>query len=776
MWGAATFSCARCPNLCLTRSRIVDGHGPDHAPILAVGEAPGRQEDERGIPFVGMSGKLVRAVMAELGATAETVRYTNSVRCWMGDGNRNPTKQEIIACNGWLIAEILECAPKVILTLGKVAEGAVGMLEEVIRGELPQTIIVPAYHPAYLLRNPKLRPRWEDDLKRAILLAKVGPYAYQPRVGVVAAPWVEGEPDWGAEHLGIDSETDDGEEHWSAKLVTWQISDGTRARTYTGGSEWDFMIDLRTEFRRQWEEHGRPKLTLWNSKYDAPVLGLDLREFDKWEDAEIASYVLRKPAGLKNYATEYLGLPMHQIQELIGTGKKRIPYSQARREQFEKAEEYGNRDAVATSRAGEKLFEELAQTPSLERYYREIEKTTTAALLEMEQAGIRVDVDRLTRLSDSLDERIAISRAQLMSDFEVYKPNSTHELAIVMRRMGVILGERTEHGAPSLDKVAMGKYREQAEMEGNLGAVALIDAVMEYRKTTKVKSTYVDALLREKDWEDRIHCRFNQTVTDTNRLSSSKPNLQNIPAEAKMREIGAELRRSFVPAPGYVFVVGDYSQLELRIFAEYTQEPVLLEAFADPTKDVHQMVADEIRLSRDTTKILEYAIIYGCDKEKVAEVAGATNRTEAERILAVINSKVPSLLGWKKRIEEELRMKGFIESLFNWRVYYPLAFSPLSNERAAALREAANMPMQGTAAGIAKIAMREGYRLCQRYDSRLLLQVHDEMVWEVPEAAGVEFAEKMSVIGAECAKGTIGVPLVFACRAGYAWLDAKGGH
>jgi len=236
------------------------------------------------------------------------------------------------------------------------------------------------------------------------------------------------------------------------------------------------------------------------------------------------------------------------------------------------------------------------------------------------------------------------------------------------------------------------------------------------------------------------------------------------------------MRKSFVPRPGYVFVVGDYAQLEMRLFAEYTQEPILLEAFSNPKNDVHQMLADRLGLPRYVCKTIFYGVLYGAEENKVAEVAGARDSDEARHILDTIRNTVPSLLNWRSTIAKQLADKGYIESLFGWRNYYPLYFSPLPNEQSAALREAANMPMQGTAAGLAKIAMRESRDVMQRYEVDMLLQVHDEILWEVPEVAAPMFARRMTEVGSHCGEPTIGVPLIFQCAQGLSWAEAKGEH
>lgn len=728
--------------------------------------------------------------MAELGGQAIDVRYTNAVRCHP-DGNRDPTKEEIANCSGWLIAEIMECQPRVIIAFGKIAQYAIDRILNIITGEIPGLVVVNAWHPAYVLRNPKKRGEWREQIKEAVKLAEVGKFHYEPKVYREAEPWEYGEPDWSAPYIGIDTETDDGEEHWNAQLVCWQVADERQGLLIRGSTKQDFQAYL-SELGTQHPGVGdQVRWGFWNAKYDAPILGVDLRRYETWEDWELGAYVLRLPAGLKNFAHDYLGLPMVPITTLIGTGKKRIPFSAAlygakpgdkgpeiqaaldRGELSPEAVEYGVRDAIATARAGRYVHERLLAEPTLERYYREIEKPTCATLLEMERAGVMVDADALVTLGEEILADMAQAQKELL-DFDLINPNSHPQVEETLKRLGVNLEYNKETGSALLNADMFKVYRAHGVIAKNWDAVACIDTVLDYRKAAKIGSTYIKPLLEHRDSYGRIHARFNQTVTDTNRLSSSNPNLQNIPAEGKMGLIGKRLRQAFIPRPGYVMVVGDYAQLEMRLFAEYTQEPILLEAFADPENDVHQMLADRLGLSRTIAKTIFYGVLYGAEENKVASVVGARDPEEARNVIRTINSTVPSLFGWKKEVAAVLRACGYVETKYGWRNYYPLFFSPLPSESSAAQREAANMYMQGTAATIAKLAMREGRVVAQRYDAELLLQVHDELVYEVPEGAADEFAREMSEVGSQCAKPVIQVPLIFECKTGLSWEQAKG--
>jgi uracil-DNA glycosylase family 4 len=830
--GTATQAkCDRCPALCGSRQNIVEGFGPVAPLIAVVGEAPGREEDKAAIPFVGASGKLLRAVLGEIGLVASEVFYTNAVRCRPED-NRTPTREEWMACGSWLKSELERVRPVVVVAMGRTAADAVNALG--IEAEY-------VYHPAYIMRQGHAkREAWKAELQAIVRRAR----GESEPVAEVAEPWWEGPIDWAHPALAVDTETDSLTEGYGERLVMAQVSDGTGAQVYLEG-----QVESEGALRAIRDRH----VYLWNAKYDAPLLGVDLGDAEKWDDPALMAYVLRyERVGLKELGPKLTGLEMRSIKELLQvykqTGVRRngsvikhkgktnkpwhakigkgthstsyhfyksfatedeanaaldvalaelglpretpvykwvkAPFSAALETRPEEARAYGMLDAVVTARAGALLERELNRLPVLRRYYDEFEKPCVQVLADMERVGVQIDPRELEPLSERLGREIAGADARAREVFGVdpaVNLGSPEQVCNVLMELGYSWKKHTPSGMRlSTDEATLlsltgytvyddpgqGGLKQALEAgEDDRALSHFVGNLLYMREMAKLRSTYVDKLLRVRDQGDRVHARFNGMVTNTDRLSSSEPNLQNIPIRGTLRDA---IRRVFVARDGCCFVKADFSQLEVRIYAHFTQEPVLLRAYQEGL-DVHQSVADELGIPRWRAKNVLFAAIYGAAAAKLAQTAGVT---DAREFLERLRVRLPSILNWHKKIAASLDTRGYVETLFGWRGYYPLWRSPLGKDRAASLREAGNLPIQGTASGIVKRLMIQAAPLARQYQADLVLQVHDEVVYEVPINGAKPFAAQLERLGANVCP-ELSVPLVFEPAIGPNWADVK---
>jgi DNA polymerase-1 len=300
----------------------------------------------------------------------------------------------------------------------------------------------------------------------------------------------------------------------------------------------------------------------------------------------------------------------------------------------------------------------------------------------------------------------------------------------------------------------------------------LVNTILQYREYGKLLSTYCRALREKQDAAGRIHASVNQMVCDTNRFSYSDPNLQNIPARGLL---GAAFRRVFVAGPGKVIVKADFSQLELRILAHYTREPILVEAYcSEPERDIHAAFAAEWGVARSVAKNGVFAMAYMAEAETLARTIGIP-REQIGPFLKEQRARMPALFGgWKQHIRNLLTMQGYVETLYGWRNYYPLYRSPIRSEAEKALREAGNLPIQGTAGGILKkllLAYDDWRHHDGAWDSKFVLMVHDEAVFEVPQEYAPQFARGLEALPKWI--NPLSVPLKLEVQVGKNWGDVR---
>jgi len=448
----------------------------------------------------------------------------------------------------------------------------------------------------------------------------------------------------------------------------------------------------------------------------------------------IAAYLLDpggRGFGLKNLAWRKLGVEMTSISELIGEGRKQKSMAQV---PISAAAPYAVADVEATERLARLLEAELKERQLWDLFV-QVEIPLVEVLVAMEMAGVALDIEHLKQMSRELYLRISSLEGEIYETAgHPFNVSSTQQLGTVLfEELGLPVKARTKTG-----------YSTSAEVLEELrGMHPIIELVLEHRQLSKLKSTYVDALpLLVNPRTGRVHTSYNQTGTVTGRISSSDPNLQNIPIRT---EIGREVRRAFIAEEGCLLLSADYSQVELRIMAHISQDPGLISAF-DRGEDIHASTAAtvmDVPLSQVTpemrriAKSINFGLSYGMGAYGLAQRTGLSHE-EAAEFIANYFARYPKVQEYIEETKRMAREKGYVSTLLGRRRYFPeLQSTSRAHDRVkrAAERMAINMPIQGSAADIIKIAMIRLHRALQEKGlaSRLTLQVHDELVLEVPE-------------------------------------------
>ena len=489
-------------------------------------------------------------------------------------------------------------------------------------------------------------------------------------------------------------------------------------------------------------------------------------------DTMVAAYLLnpgRRGLGLKDLAFELRGIIMTPITDIIGTGKQQITMAQA---PLREVAEYAGADADVTLRLYHTLEPQLLAR-SLDPLMRDVETPLVPVLARMEIAGILLDPDFLRQLGSELDVQLRALEADIYASVgHQFNVNSTKQLGDVLF---------TELKLPSTRRTKTGYSVDAESLENLRGMHAAVDNLLEYRQLSKLKSTYVDGLLQLMEpVSHRIHTSFNQTIASTGRLSSSNPNLQNIPVRT---EVGRRIRRAFLADPGMQLLAADYSQIELRILAHITHEPSLVAAF-EHDEDIHSAtaaqlfkvaLADVTPDQRRLAKTVNFAVLYGQSAFGLARVTGMSNSDAAEFIRNY--EKTFPLV--RKYVEDTLfhaRTEGYVQTLLGRKRYLPDMAGLQVAQRQAAEREAINMPIQGTNADMIKIAMihlDEALRT-RKLRARMILQVHDELVLETPDE---ELREVVDLVRS-CMVGALAlsVPVKVEMKAGRNWYEVQPLH
>jgi len=506
-------------------------------------------------------------------------------------------------------------------------------------------------------------------------------------------------------------------------------------------------------------------------KYDANVLanhGITLRGIH--EDTMLESYVIDSAGSrhdLDTLALKYLGQRTIHFEDIAGKGAKQLTFNQV---PIEQAAPYAAEDAEVTLRLHQHLSAKLDQEPALSALYHELEIPLVSVLSRIERNGALVCRDTLAAHSQELGGRILALESQAHelagAPFNLSSPKQLGEILFNQLELPVL--RKTPKGAPSTAEDVLAELA----LDYPLPAV-----LMEYRGLSKLKSTYTDKLPEMMDPRTgRVHTSYHQAVTATGRLSSSDPNLQNIPIRT---EEGRRIRQAFVAPPGNKIVAADYSQIELRIMAHLSQDAGLLAAFAEGL-DVHSATAAEVfgvgidAVSGDQrrkAKAINFGLIYGMSAFGLGKQLGI-GRNEAQEYIDLYFARYPGVAEYMARTRESAHGTGYVETLRGRRLYLPEINARNRQRQQAAERTAINAPMQGTAADIIKMAMLavDDWLGTSGIDARLIMQVHDELVFEV-EASAVEelcatVTQLMSGVGA------LDVPLLVEAGTGDNWDQA----
>ena len=485
-------------------------------------------------------------------------------------------------------------------------------------------------------------------------------------------------------------------------------------------------------------------------------------------DTMIASYLLNPTKhnhNLSEIAREYLDISMTEYEDVVGTRGRTVTFDEV---DLEKARDYSCADAEVALQLSRLLLPKLAEDGSQD-LYDQVELSLLIVLAKMEMNGVKIDVDLLNDFSKEIENQLQQKMERIYAlAGEEFNINSSQQLGkILFEKLGLPVLKRTKTGY-STDVDVLTKLSPQHDLPLE---------VLSYRNLTKLKSTYVDALPKLVHPETgRVHTSYNQTVTATGRLSSSDPNLQNIPIRA---EEGNRIRQAFIPEKGCQIISADYSQIELRILAHLSQDEVLLKAFQEG-EDIHARTASEVfhvpmegvtPQMRREAKVINFGILYGMSSYGLSQQLGV----EPKVAQAYIDEYFKKYAGVQAYIENsilEARRKGYVTTLLNRRRYLPEIQSPAAPVRQASERMAINSPLQGTAADMIKVAMIGIQNRLEEsgLSTKMIMQVHDELVFEAPEG---ELQGVLPLIRREMETVmNLSVPLQVSIHSGKNWAEA----
>lgn len=518
------------------------------------------------------------------------------------------------------------------------------------------------------------------------------------------------------------------------------------------------------------EDAARPKVGQ-NFKYDMSVLAnYDITLAGMRYDTMLESYVLDSTASrhdMDSLALKYLGYKTVKYEDVAGKGKHQINFSEV---PLEQATPYAAEDADITWRLHEHLWPRLNEVPALVKLFDEIEMPLVPVLARMERHGVLIDVSMLKTQSGELAQRLLEIEHEAYhlagQPFNMGSPKQIQEVLYDKHKLPVL--KKTPTGQPST--------AEEVLQELALD-YPLPQLILDYRSLAKLKSTYTDKLPEMIDSKTgRVHTSYHQAVAATGRLSSTDPNLQNIPVRTAE---GRRIRQAFIAAPGYKIMSADYSQIELRIMAHLSGDKGLIQAFAE-NMDVHRATAAEVFGAtpesvtddmRRAAKAINFGLIYGMSAFGLAKQL-RIDRAAAQEYVERYFKRYPGVRDFMERIRATARQQGYVETLMGRRLYTAEINAPNMNRRQAAERAAINAPMQGTAADLIKLAMLavDRWIVASGLDIRMVMQVHDELVFEIGandvDIAGEHIRQAMSAVA------TLSVPLVVDVGIGANWDEA----
>ncbi|WP_270428506.1 DNA polymerase I [Acinetobacter johnsonii] len=502
-------------------------------------------------------------------------------------------------------------------------------------------------------------------------------------------------------------------------------------------------------------------------KYDAHVLenhGIELKGW--YFDTMLASYVLNAVAtrhGMDDVSRLYLSHLTTTFEQVAGKGAKQKTFNQI---EIETAAHYAAEDAHVTYRLFEVLDAKLQKHPELVNILHNVEMPVARVLTIMEENGIELDLSFLDQLGIEFANTMANLESQITElagqSFNVSSPKQVGE--ILFDKLGLKGGKKTATGQYSTSESVLEKIDHP-----------ITELILDYRGLSKLKSTYTDGLLKQANSDThRVHTSYHQALTATGRLSSTDPNLQNIPVR---EEIGRQIRKAFIAPQGRVLLAADYSQIELRLMAHFSQDEALVDAF-NHGQDVHRRTAAEVlgvaledvtSDQRRQAKAVNFGLLYGMSEFGLTRQLGFS-REESRGYIAKYFQRYPGVLDYMERTRQIAREQGFVETILGRRLYTPDIMASNKMIKQAAERAAINAPLQGSAADIIKMAMIAVDQMLPKDQAKMLLQVHDELVFEVDESIADELALKLADVMQSVLQ--ISVPLLVEVGKGRNWDEA----
>ena len=498
-------------------------------------------------------------------------------------------------------------------------------------------------------------------------------------------------------------------------------------------------------------------------KYDIDLQGIEA-------DTMLESYVYNSTSNrhdMDTLAKTYLGRSTVKFEDIAGKGAKQMTFDQI---DLEQAGPYACEDADITLRLHQVLHEHLVKEPSLQNVFTRFEMPLIEVLSDMESTGTYIDADLLQKQSTEIAEKLLAIQTQVFelagTEFNLGSPKQLGE--VLFDKLEIPVVKKTASGAPSTAEEVMQKLAEDYELPA---------MILEYRSLSKLKGTYTDKLPRMiSPVTGRVHTSYHQAVTATGRLSSSDPNLQNIPIRTAE---GRRVRQAFIAPPGYRVLAADYSQIELRLMAQISGDKSLIHAFANDL-DVHTATASEVfdtpldevtKDQRRNAKTINFGLIYGMSAFGLAKALG-TSRDDAQRYIDLYFDRYPGVADFMKETKEKARKQKFVETLYGRRLYLPDIDSRNQGRRTGAERLAINAPMQGTAADIMKLAMIHTHQWLKKESPpvKMVMQVHDELVFEVEDSFVDDAKQKICDLMANAV--SLDVPLVVEADVGDNWDEA----
>jgi DNA polymerase-1 len=576
--------------------------------------------------------------------------------------------------------------------------------------------------------------------------------------------------------ISFDTETDS-LDYMQARIVglSFAVAPGEAAyvplgHDYAGAPQQLNRETVLAAFKPLLEDPARPKLG-HHLKYDTHSLAnYGIALMGQRFDSMLESYVLNSVAtrhDMDSTAEKYLGIKTIHFEDVAGKGAKQITFNQV---DVDRAAEYSAEDADVTLRLHLTLWPQIEAIPALKAVYETIEQPLVPVLYRMERTGVLVDRELLKTQSSELAARMLELQAQAHTEaggvFNVDSPKQLQE--ILFGKLGIPVVRKTPTGQPSTAEDVLDELA---------ATYPLPKLILEYRGVAKLKSTYTDKLPEQiNQTTGRIHTSYHQAVAATGRLSSTDPNLQNIPVRTQE---GRRIRQAFIAPPGHSLVAADYSQIELRIMAHLSGDASLLQAFAED-RDVHQATAAEVFATplsevsadqRRSAKAINFGLMYGMSAFGLARQLGIS-RGDAQKYMDLYFERYPGVKRYMEETRRQARETGFVETVFGRRLYLPEIQSRNQALRQYAERSAINAPMQGTAADIIKRAMIDvdAWLQSSRVPARLIMQVHDELVLEVADEAVNAMVGQLRTHMAQAAK--LAVPLKVDVGIGRNWDEA----